>query len=93
MFTTTIDAYSHGMTYYEILTRKLLFNGHPINDYYLALKGRSLEVLECVDGWVCQSLRTCWESNRIERATFKEIWDLILASSTKNRRYGEEFFF
>lgn len=42
------------MTCYEILTRKLSFEGHKVTDYDLLLNGQHLELPHYVDEWICE---------------------------------------
>ena len=85
LFTKKADIYSYGMTCYEILTGKLPFEGHPIDDFDLVLNGHRPKIPEHVDDWVRQLLTRCWEANRKARPSFREIVDLLVANSTAVR--------
>jgi hypothetical protein len=47
------------LTCYEILTRKLPFEGHSHRDYDLILDGGQLEVQEYADNWARELLNRC----------------------------------
>ncbi|KAG0585939.1 hypothetical protein KC19_2G050600 [Ceratodon purpureus] len=91
LFTKAVDIYSYGMTCYEILTGKLPFEGHPTNDYDLILKGERPQVPKYVDGWIHKLLNMCWEFNPVDRPTFGQILNFILANSAECRKVKEVF--
>lgn len=79
-FTKKVDAYSFGMTCYEILTRKLPFEGPPLMDYDLVLEGHRLELPKYVDDWMRKLLNRCWQSHPNPRPSFHEILKVLLAN-------------
>jgi hypothetical protein len=87
------------MVCYEVLTRKLPFEGHSANDYDLVLNGECPMVLEYAEGWACELLNGCWQSNPEDRLSFRDVLELLLANSKVVRereeylktKYGENY--
>jgi serine/threonine protein kinase len=92
VFSRSADAYSFGMTCYEILTGKLPFEDHPLSGNRYALTNLVInqhfrpEVPKYVENWARELLRMCWQSNPIARPSFGEILDLILTNSIGVRK-------
>ena len=63
MFSKGTDAYSYEMMCYEILTKKLPFEGHYISNYDFVLNGKHPIVPQYVEGWIHELLSGCWQSN------------------------------
>jgi serine/threonine protein kinase len=94
VFSTTADAYSFGMTCYEILTGKLPFEDYPFSvstliDLVINQHLRP-EVPKYVENWACELLRMCWQCDPIARPSFGEILDLLSTNSTIVRRREDE---
>ncbi|KAG0627583.1 hypothetical protein M758_2G212800 [Ceratodon purpureus] len=86
LFTMASDVYSYGMTCYEILTGKLPFDGHLVNDYMDAvISGKEPEVPEYVEEWKRRLLSDCWEHDPAKRPSFGEIVNLICSNSLRIR--------
>ncbi|KAG0588704.1 hypothetical protein KC19_2G263000 [Ceratodon purpureus] len=82
LFTMASDAYSYGMTCYEILTGKLPFDGHLGKDLMDAvIGGKRPEVPEYVEEWKHRLLSDCWEQDPVNRPSFGEIVNLICSNS------------
>lgn len=73
------------MTCYEILTRKLPFKRHPMNDYDLILNGQRLEVPCYVEDWTCEFFNMCWQSNPEDHPSFGDILYIFLTNSVANK--------
>ncbi|KAG0588629.1 hypothetical protein KC19_2G257400 [Ceratodon purpureus] len=87
LFTMASDAYSYGMTCYEIMTGKLPFDGQSRIDIMdVATGGKRPEVPEYVDEWVHKLLCDCWEHDPAKRPSFGEIVNLIYSNSSRIRR-------
>jgi len=77
LFTKAVDIYSYGMTCYEILTSKLLFEGRSWNDYDSILQRQRPKVPNYIDGWIWKLLNRCWQSNPIARPSSQEILKIL----------------
>jgi serine/threonine protein kinase len=84
LFTREADAYSYGMTCYEILTGKPPFQDDDVT-MGSVIQGQRPEVPEFVDEWVHELLRWCWQSNPATRPSFEEILSFLEANS--NTKY------
>jgi len=73
LFTKKYDVYSYGMLYYEILTGNLPFEDFCQNDFDHVLGGERPEVPEYVVEWIRELLKLCWQSNPVDRPSFREI--------------------
>jgi hypothetical protein len=89
VFSKAADIYGYGMVCYEALTGKLPFEGHHTSDYDLVLNGERPMVPKYVEGWTCELLNGCWQSNPGDRPSFREILDLLLATSKAIRKLDE----
>lgn len=85
LFTKEADAYSYGMVCYEILTGKLPFEGYRHGDCEHVLLGQRPKIPKYVDTWIRKLLTRCWQANPIDRPSFQEILDILLANSKRCR--------
>jgi serine/threonine protein kinase len=81
LFTRAADAYSYGMTCYEVLIGKLPFQGDDVT-MDLVIQGQRPEVPEFVDDWARELLYWCWQSDPAARPSFEEILSCIQANSS-----------
>ncbi|KAG0554773.1 hypothetical protein KC19_12G117600 [Ceratodon purpureus] len=87
LFSKSADAYSYGMTYYEVLTGRVPFQDHPLSDQRSLLTDLVInhdlrpEVPEHVDDWACELLQWCWKSDPNARPSFEDILSFIEANS------------
>jgi serine/threonine protein kinase len=92
VFSTAANAYSFGMTCYEILIGKLPFEDHPLSDKCYILTDLVInqhlrpKVPEYIVDWTHELLSMCWQSNPVARPSFGEILDLLSTNSTGVRR-------
>ncbi|KAG0587580.1 hypothetical protein KC19_2G174600 [Ceratodon purpureus] len=94
LFTMASDAYSYGMTCYEILTGKLPFDGHLGNDYVdVVISGKRPEVPKYVEEWVHKLLSDCWQHDPAKRPSFGEIVNLIYSNSFRIGRSIKSRFY
>lgn len=80
LFTRASDAYSYGMTCYEISTGKLPFQDDDVT-MGSVIQGQRPEVPKFVDEWVLELLHWCWQSDPTARPSFKEILSFLEANS------------
>ncbi|KAG0625437.1 hypothetical protein M758_2G055200 [Ceratodon purpureus] len=83
VFSREADVYAYGMTCYEILTGKLPFENHPLNDYSIVLNRGRPELPKYVNGWLHELLSKCWEHNPSKRPSFRDILDVFAIHSAK----------
>jgi serine/threonine protein kinase len=103
VFSRAADAYSFGMTCYEVLTGKLPFEDHPLKDSLLIdlVINQHLrpEIPEYVEDWTRNLLKMCWQFDPMARPSFGEVLDLLVKNSTSVRereddlinRYGQNY--
>ncbi|KAG0554605.1 hypothetical protein KC19_12G104400 [Ceratodon purpureus] len=86
-FSKSADAYSYGMTYYEVLTGRVPFQDHPLSEQCSLLTNLVInqhlrpEVPQYVEEWARQLLEWCWQSDPDARPSFEEILSFIEANS------------
>ncbi|KAG0599020.1 hypothetical protein M758_12G120800 [Ceratodon purpureus] len=87
LFSKSADAYSYGMTCYEILTGRFPFQDHPLSGEQSLLTDLVIdhhlrpELPEHVDDWAGELLQWCWKSDPIARPSFEDILSFIEANS------------
>ncbi|KAG0554775.1 hypothetical protein KC19_12G117800 [Ceratodon purpureus] len=87
LFSESADAYSYGMTCYEVLTGRFPFQDHPLSEQQSLLTDLVInhhlrpELPEHVDDWVCKLLQWCWKSDPIARPSFEDILNFLEANS------------
>ncbi|KAG0599017.1 hypothetical protein M758_12G120500 [Ceratodon purpureus] len=105
LFSKLADAYSYGMTCYEVLTGRFPFQDHPLSEQLSLLTDLVInhhlrpEVPEHVDDWARELLQWCWKSDPIARPSFEDILNFLEANSevgfikreaARRRRVDEE---
>ncbi|KAG0598874.1 hypothetical protein M758_12G107700 [Ceratodon purpureus] len=87
LFSESADAYSYGMTCYEVLTGRVPFQDHPLGEECSLLTDLVInqqlrpEVSEYVEEWARELLEWCWQSDPNARPSFEEILSFIEANS------------
>ncbi|KAG0554633.1 hypothetical protein KC19_12G106900 [Ceratodon purpureus] len=87
LFSKSADAYSYGMTCYEVLTGRVPFQDHPLSKECSVLTDLVInqhlhpEVPEYVDNWARELLQLCWQFDPTARPSFVEILSFIEANS------------
>jgi serine/threonine protein kinase len=90
VFSRTVYTYNYGMTCYEILIGKFPFENHPLRKNHSLLSDLVINQHLCpkipkyVEDWICELLKTCWESNSMIRPIFGEILDLVYSMEVKS---------
>jgi len=73
-YSAAVDVYGLGMLFYEILSGKIPFEGHPVCDYDLVLLGARPELPPThVTQKMKQLLCRCWHAEPQKRPTLLEI--------------------
>ncbi|KAG0554771.1 hypothetical protein KC19_12G117400 [Ceratodon purpureus] len=87
LFSKSADAYSYGMTYYEVLTGRFPFQDHPLSEDLSLLTDLVInhhlrpELPEHVEDWARELLQWCWKSDPIARPSFEDILSFIELNS------------
>ncbi|KAG0599014.1 hypothetical protein M758_12G120200 [Ceratodon purpureus] len=87
LFSESADAYSYGMTCYEVLTGRVPFQDHPLSGEQSLLTDLVIdhhlrpELPEHVDDWAGELLQWCWKSDPIARPSFEDILSFIESNS------------
>ncbi|KAG0554618.1 hypothetical protein KC19_12G105400 [Ceratodon purpureus] len=87
LFSKKADAYSYGMTCYEVLTGRVPFQDHPLSKECPLLTDLVInqhlrpEVPEYVNDWARELLESCWQFDPATRPSFVEILSFIEANS------------
>jgi serine/threonine protein kinase len=72
-YSAAVDVYGLGMLFYELLSGKIPFEGHPVSDYDLVLLGARPELPTHVTQKMKQLLCRCWHAEPQKRPTLLEI--------------------
>jgi len=72
-YSAAVDVYGLGMLFYELLSGKIPFEGHPVSDYDLVLLGARPELPTHVTKRMKQLLCRCWHAEPQKRPTLVEI--------------------
>jgi serine/threonine protein kinase len=74
------DIYSFGMICYEVLTGKVPFEGHQINDYDLVLDGGRPELPDHVPEFLKNIILRCWHADPNSRPRWTDIIQALMQS-------------
>ena len=80
-YTKEANVYSYQMMCYKILTEKLSYEGHCIDNYNLVLEGQQPKIPNYIDKWVHDLFSRCWQIDLIAKRIFEEIMILFEANS------------
>jgi len=76
-YSAAVDVYGLGMLFYELLSGKIPFEGHPVSDYDLVLLGARPELPTHVTERMKQLLCRCWHAEPQKRPTLVEIMKIL----------------
>jgi len=76
-YSAAVDVYGFGMLFYELLSGKIPFEGHPVCDYDLVLLGARPKLPTHVTNRMKQLLSKCWHAEPQKRPTLLEIMETL----------------
>lgn len=82
-YSAAVDVYGLGMLFYELLSGKIPFEGHPVSDYDLVLLGARPELPTHVTKRMKQLLCRCWHAEPQKRPTLLEIMKTLYKEFTQ----------
>ncbi|KAG0557066.1 hypothetical protein KC19_11G100200 [Ceratodon purpureus] len=80
IWTEKVDAYSYGITCYEILTGRMPFDhikGLKSADFGIVLEGGRPPLPDYIPTWIQEVVQKCWHPEPSKRPTFNEIIGLL----------------